>query len=205
MLDTRVVPVIRTASAEWAEELAETLIAAGLEVVEITFTVPNAPAVIERLRTRFPAVLVGAGTVTDAAAADRAVGAGAQFLLSPALSPGMVEVARRHGVLAVPGAYTPTEVLAALDGGAELIKIFPAEVGGPVHIRALRGPLPRARFLPTGGVRPDNVAEWFAAGAAAVGIGSALVGSAGRPVDAAAVRRRAETLIRAVAAHRTAE
>lgn len=197
-------PVIRTASAEWAEELAEILIAAGLEVVEITFTVPNAPAVIDRLRTRFPAVLIGAGTVTGAAAAEQAVGAGAQFLLSPSLSPGMVAVAHRHGALAVPGAYTPTEVLAALEGGAELIKIFPAEVGGPAHIRALRGPFPEARFLPTGGVRPDNVAEWFAAGAAAVGIGSALVGPADRPVDAGAVRKRADTLVRAVAAQRTA-
>lgn len=197
-------PVIRTASAEWAEELAEILIAAGLEVVEITFTVPNAPAVIDRLRTRFPAVLIGAGTVTGAAAAEQAVGAGAQFLLSPSLSPGMVAVAHRHGALAVPGAYTPTEVLAALEGGAELIKIFPAEVGGPAHIRALRGPFPEARFLPTGGVRPDNVAEWFAAGAAAVGIGSALVGPADHPVDAGAVRKRADTLVRAVAAQRTA-
>jgi 2-dehydro-3-deoxyphosphogluconate aldolase/(4S)-4-hydroxy-2-oxoglutarate aldolase len=113
----------------------------------------------------------------------------------------MVQVARRHGVLAVPGAYTPTEVLSALEAGAPLIKLFPAEVGGPAHLRALRAPLPQARFLPTGGVRPDNVAEWFAAGAAAVAIGSALVGPGDRAVDAAAVRQRAAVLVRAVAAH----
>jgi 2-dehydro-3-deoxyphosphogluconate aldolase / (4S)-4-hydroxy-2-oxoglutarate aldolase len=202
ILRTRVVPIVRTTSTEWAEELAAILVGAGLDIVEITFTVPNAPAVIERLRKRFPAVLVGAGTVTDAAAADQAVAAGAHFLLSPALSPGMVEVARRHEILAIPGAYTPTEVLSALEGGAALIKLFPADVGGPAHLRALRAPLPRARFLPTGGVRPDNVAEWFAAGAAAVGIGSALVGPGDRAVDAAAVRSRVDTLVRVLAAQR---
>ena len=150
--------------------------------------------VIRSLRTRFPEILIGAGTVTDAATARTAVDAGAQFLLSPALSPGMVEVARRHGVLAVPGAYTPTEVVAAIDGGAELVKIFPAESGGPAHIKAILGPLPRARLLPTGGVRPDNVGEWLAAGAAAVGIGSALVGPADRPVDAAELRNRVRVM-----------
>ena len=201
ILRTRVVPVIRTASAAWAEELAGILVDAGLNIIEITFTVPDAAAVIARVRTRFPGVLVGGGTVTDATAAEQAIGAGAEFLLSPALSPGMVQVARRHGVLAVPGAYTPTEVLSALEAGAPLIKLFPAEVGGPAHLRALRAPLPQARFLPTGGVRPDNVAEWFAAGAAAVAIGSALVGPGDRAVDAAAVRQQAAVLVRAVAAH----
>jgi 2-dehydro-3-deoxyphosphogluconate aldolase / (4S)-4-hydroxy-2-oxoglutarate aldolase len=205
ILRTRVVPIIRAASAAWAEDLAGILVDAGLDIVEITFTVPDAASVIARLRKRFPAVLVGAGTVTDAAAAEQAIGAGAEFLLSPALSPGMVETARRHGVLAVPGAYTPTEVLAALERGAPLIKLFPADVGGPAHLRALRAPLPQARFLPTGGVRPDNVAEWFAAGAAAVGIGSALVGPGDRAVDAPAVRQRANVLVRSVTAQRAAD
>lgn len=200
ILRTRIVPIVRTTSAEWAEELAGILVGAGLEIIEITFTVPNAPAVIERLRERFPAVLVGAGTVTEAAAAEQAIGAGAQFLLSPALSSGMVEAARRRGILAIPGAYTPTEVLSALEGGAALIKLFPADVRGPAYLRALRAPFPRARFLPTGGVRPDNVAEWFAAGAAAVGIGSALVGSSDHAIDAAAVRTRVDMLVRALAA-----
>jgi 2-dehydro-3-deoxyphosphogluconate aldolase/(4S)-4-hydroxy-2-oxoglutarate aldolase len=205
ILRTRVVPVIRTTSAASAEALAEILVDAGLDIVEITFTVPDAASVIARVRKRFPAVLVGAGTVTTAAAAEQAIGAGAEFLLSPALSPGMVETARRHGALAVPGAYTPTEVVAALESGAQLIKLFPADVGGPAHLRALRAPLPHARFLPTGGVRPDNVAEWFAAGAAAVGIGSALVGPGDRAVDATAVRKRAGVLVRAVTAQRAVD
>jgi 2-dehydro-3-deoxyphosphogluconate aldolase / (4S)-4-hydroxy-2-oxoglutarate aldolase len=198
ILRARVVPIIRTASAEWALRVAEELATSGLGVIEVTFTVPDAAAVIKTLRTRFPHDLVGAGTVTDAATAERAIAAGAQFLLSPALSPGMREVARRHGVLAIPGAFTPTEVLAALEEGAEMIKIFPAEVGGPAHIRALRAPLPAARLLPTGGVRPDNVGEWLAAGAVAVGIGSALVGPGDRPVDTAALRARIGVLTRSL-------
>lgn len=198
ILRARVVPIIRTASAEWALRVAEELATSGLGVIEVTFTVPDAAAVIKTLRTRFPHDLVGAGTVTDAATAERAIAAGAQFLLSPALSPGMGEVARRHGVLAIPGAFTPTEVLAALEQGAEMIKIFPAEVGGPAHIRALRAPLPAARLLPTGGVRPDTVGEWLAAGAVAVGIGSALVGPGDRPVDTAALRARIGVLTRSL-------
>jgi 2-dehydro-3-deoxyphosphogluconate aldolase/(4S)-4-hydroxy-2-oxoglutarate aldolase len=198
ILRARVVPIIRTRSTAWAMEVAGILGSSGLGVIEVTFTVPDAATVIARLRGQFPDILIGAGTVTDGATAERAVAAGAQFLLSPALSPAMMAVARQHGVLGVPGAYTPTEVLAALDGGAQLVKIFPAESGGPAHIRAILAPLPHARLLPTGGVRPDNVGEWFAAGAAAVGIGSALVGSGERAVDTAGLRTRIEVLTRAL-------
>jgi 2-dehydro-3-deoxyphosphogluconate aldolase / (4S)-4-hydroxy-2-oxoglutarate aldolase len=200
ILRAKVVPIIRTASRDWAVQVAEVLAEAGLAVIEVTFTVPDAAQVIQSLRSRFPGVLVGAGTVTGSAIAEQAVDAGAQFLLSPALSPGIVEVARRHGVLAVPGAFTPTEVLQALDRGAELIKIFPAETGGPRHIRAMLAPLPHARLLPTGGVTPENIAEWLQAGAAAVGIGSALVGPGNRPVDLEALRVRTGALMQALAA-----
>lgn len=199
ILRARVVPIIRTRSTEWALAAAEVLASSGVGVVEVTFTVPDATHVIERLRHRFPEVLVGAGTVTDAAAAQSAVAAGAQFLLSPALSPGMVAVARRHGVLAVPGAYTPTEILTALDGGAEIVKLFPADVGGPAYLRAILAPLPHARLLPTGGVRPENAGEWLRAGAAAVGIGSALLGPGDRPLDTGALRERIDVLRRSLA------
>lgn len=192
-------PIIRTRSAAWALDVAAVLAESGLGVIEVTFTVPGAAGVIETLRRRFPDVLVGAGTVTDGETAREAVRAGAQFLLSPAVSPAMVEVARRHEILAVPGAYTPTEVLAALESGAPLVKIFPAESGGPAHIRAILAPLPAARLLPTGGVRPDNVQEWFAAGAAAVGIGSALVGPGDRAPDLQALRSRVAVLRQALA------
>ena len=199
ILRARVVPIIRTKSAAWAREVAEILAGSGLGIIEVTFTVPDAAGVISALRARFPEILIGAGTVTDAETAKKAIAAGAQVLLSPALSPGMVQVARRVGVLAVPGAYTPTEVLAALDGGAELVKIFPAESGGPAHIRAILAPLPHARLLPTGGVRPETAGEWLAAGAVAVGIGSALVGSGDRPVDATTLRTRLDILARSLA------
>jgi 2-dehydro-3-deoxyphosphogluconate aldolase/(4S)-4-hydroxy-2-oxoglutarate aldolase len=199
ILRARAIPIIRTRSTEWALAAAEVLASSGLGVIEITFTVPDAARVIERLRRRFPEILVGAGTVTDAATADSAVDAGAQFLLSPALSPGMVASARRHGVLAVPGAYTPTEILGALDGGAELVKLFPADAGGPAYLRAVLAPLPHARILPTGGVRPENAGEWLGAGAAAVGIGSALLGPGDRPVDVAALRERIDVLRRSLA------
>ena len=200
ILRARVVPIIRTASRDWAVQVAEVLAAAGLGVLEVTFTVPDAAAVIRGLRARFPKVLIGAGSVTHGGIAQEAIDAGAQFLLSPSLAPGMVEVARRHGVLAVPGAFTPTEVVQALDGGAELIKIFPAEIGGPRHIRAILAPLPHARLLPTGGVTAENLGEWFRAGAAAVGIGGALVGPGDRPGDLAALRARAGAIIEALAA-----
>ncbi|HKV43551.1 MAG TPA: bifunctional 4-hydroxy-2-oxoglutarate aldolase/2-dehydro-3-deoxy-phosphogluconate aldolase [bacterium] len=200
ILRARVVPIIRTASSEWAAEVAEVLAGSGLGVIEVTFTVPDAAAVIRGLRAKFPNVLVGAGTVTHAEAAEQAVDAGAQFLLSPSLSPEMGAVARRQGVLAVPGAFTPTEVVQALDSGAELVKIFPAETGGPRHIRAILAPLPHARLLPTGGVTPENVGEWFKAGAAALGIGSALVGPGQARVDPRGLRARIEILRRSLAA-----
>jgi 2-dehydro-3-deoxyphosphogluconate aldolase / (4S)-4-hydroxy-2-oxoglutarate aldolase len=200
ILRARVVPIIRTASRAWAVQVAEVLAAAGVEVIEVTFTVPDAAEVIRGLRARFPRVLVGAGTVTDSTTARVAIEAGAQFLLSPSLSPGMIDVARRQDVLAVPGAFTPTEVARALEGGAELVKIFPAETGGPRHIRAILAPLPHARLLPTGGVTVENLGEWFHAGAAAVGIGSALVGPGDRPVDLGALRARTGAMIQALAA-----
>jgi 2-dehydro-3-deoxyphosphogluconate aldolase / (4S)-4-hydroxy-2-oxoglutarate aldolase len=194
ILKVRVVPIVRTASPALAIAVAEILAEAELGIIEVTFTIPQADAVIRSLRTRFPSLLIGGGTVLDASTAERAIDAGAQFLLSPALSPGMVATGRRHDVLAVPGAYTPTEVQSALESGAELVKIFPAESGGPAHIKAILAPLPHARLLPTGGVRPETVAEWFRAGAAAVGIGSALVGPSDRPVDPPALRARVERL-----------
>src|SRR5262245_59952496 len=119
ILRARVVPIIRTASPDWAAQVADVLAASGLAVIEVTFTVPDAAAVVRRLRARFPNILIGAGTVTTAGLALTAVDAGAQLLLRPSLSSGMVEVARRAGVLAIPGAFTPTEVVQALDGGAE--------------------------------------------------------------------------------------
>ena len=172
-----IIPVVRATSSEHALEAVEAIEAGGIPVVEITMTVPNAISTIREVRARSgERVLVGAGTVSNAEQARACLDAGAQFLVSPGLSVSVLELARTLGVLAIPGALTPTEVMAASEAGARAIKIFPCgSVGGPKYIKALRGPFPDLRFIPTGGVSPANATEFFAAGAFAVGMGSDLV------------------------------
>jgi len=172
-----IIPVVRATSSEHALEAVEAIEAGGIPVVEITMTVPNAISTIREVRARSgERVLVGAGTVSNTEQARACLDAGAQFLVSPGLSVSVLELARTLGVLAIPGALTPTEVMAASEAGARAIKIFPCgSVGGPKYIKALRGPFPDLRFIPTGGVSPANATEFFAAGAFAVGMGSDLV------------------------------
>ena len=172
-----IIPVVRATSSEHALEAVEAIEAGGIPVVEITMTVPNAISTIREVRARSgERVLVGAGTVSNAEQARACLDAGAQFLVSPGLSVSVLELARTLGVLAIPGALTPTEVMAASEAGARAIKIFPCgSVGGPKYIKALRGPFPDLRFIPTGGVSPANATEFFAAGAFAVGMGSDLI------------------------------
>jgi 2-dehydro-3-deoxyphosphogluconate aldolase/(4S)-4-hydroxy-2-oxoglutarate aldolase len=150
---------------------------AGLNVAEITMTVPNAIDAIASVAKRFGnKVLVGAGTVTDADTARRAVDAGAEFIVSPCLVPEVIDAARRADVAVLPGALTPTEVLQAFRLGGDMVKVFPAQsVGGAAYLRALRGPFPDIPLVPTGGVTLDNVREMFGAGAAAVGVGSEMI------------------------------
>ena len=172
-----IIPVVRATSSEHALEAVEAIEAGGIPVVEITMTVPNAISTIREVRARSgERVLVGAGTVSNAEQARACLDAGAQFLVSPGLAVSVLELARTLGVLAIPGALTPTEVMAASEAGARAIKIFPCgSVGGPKYIKALRGPFPDLRFIPTGGVSPANATEFFAAGAFAVGMGSDLI------------------------------
>jgi 2-dehydro-3-deoxyphosphogluconate aldolase/(4S)-4-hydroxy-2-oxoglutarate aldolase len=178
-----IIPVVRASSSEHALDAVEAIEAGGIPLVEITMTVPNAISTIRQVAARCgDRVLVGAGTVCNAHQARECLDAGAQFLVSPGLSVPVLEVARTFGIVALPGALTPTEVMAAAEAGAKAIKIFPCgSVGGAKYIKALRGPFPDLHFVPTGGVSPANVAEFFAAGAFAVGIGSDLI-------DAAALR-----------------
>jgi len=172
-----IVPVVRASSREQALEAVEAIEAGGIPVVEITMTVPDALGTIREVARRIgQRVLVGAGTVTNAAAARECLEAGARFLVSPGLSLPVLELARALGALAIPGALTPTEVMTAREAGASVIKIFPCgSVGGAKYIKALSGPFPDLRFIPTGGVSPANVEEFFAAGAFAVGMGSDLI------------------------------
>jgi 2-dehydro-3-deoxyphosphogluconate aldolase/(4S)-4-hydroxy-2-oxoglutarate aldolase len=172
-----IVPVVRASSVEEAHRAVEAIHMGGIPVVEITMTVPNATRIIEELAKHSAKhVLIGAGTVTNQREAENCIDAGAEFLVSPGLSVAVLEAAAKRGVLAIPGALTPTEVMAAREAGAEVIKIFPcSSVGGPKHIRSLKAPFPDAKFIPTGGVNLSNASEYFAAGSFALGVGADLV------------------------------
>jgi len=174
----RVIPVVRTRTTRAAETAVRWLQDAGMSVFEITWTVPDAVALIRELAGD-PALLVGAGTVPDRAGAEAAVGAGAKFLVSPWVDPEVIAVARAAGAASMPGAMTPTEIRAALAAGADAVKIFPASsIGGPGHIRALRSVFPGVAFCPTGGVDAKTAGAYLEAGAAFVGIGGRLVDEA---------------------------
>ena len=175
-----IVPVVRAAGVEEARQAVDAILAGGIPVVEITMTVPGAVEVIRSVVRQFAGkVLVGAGTVVTREQALACLDAGAQFLVSPGLSVAMMRAARERNTLAVPGALTPTELMAASAEGAEVVKIFPCgSVGGPKYLKALRGPFPNAKVIPTGGVNAGNAAEYIAAGAFAIGVGSDLVDTA---------------------------
>jgi 2-dehydro-3-deoxyphosphogluconate aldolase/(4S)-4-hydroxy-2-oxoglutarate aldolase len=172
-----IVPVIRADSVAVAIRIVETLVDAGLQVAEITMTVPDALTAIEKVSGRFAGrVLLGAGTVTDADTVTRAVNAGADFVVSPCLLPDVLAAARAANVAMLPGALTPTEILEAVRAGASLVKVFPAHaMGGPSYIRSLRGPFPDIPLVPTGGVSLETVGDYIRAGSAAVGVGSELI------------------------------
>ena len=172
-----IIPIIRASTADIALPVAEALLQAGLPVVEITMTVPNAIHAIGAVAKHFAGkMLVGAGTVTHADTAKRAMDAGAEFIVTPCLVPEVIEVARRADVAALPGALTPTEVFEAFRLGGDMVKVFPVQaVGGAAYLRALRGPFPDIPLIPTGGVNLENIGEMFKAGAAAVGVGSELI------------------------------
>jgi len=175
-----IVPVVRAPSPELAVRAADALVAGGVSVLEITMTVPDAVSVLALLSERFgERALVGAGTVLNAEQARACLDAGARFIVSPGLDLGTVEAVRARGVAMLPGALTPTEVMAAVKAGADMVKIFPCSaLGGAPYLRALRGPLPQVKLLPTGGVSLSTAHEYIAAGAVALGVGTELVDTA---------------------------
>jgi 2-dehydro-3-deoxyphosphogluconate aldolase/(4S)-4-hydroxy-2-oxoglutarate aldolase len=169
-------PSIRVASAELALFAAETVYEAGIPVVEITMTVPNAVEVIAQLTQNYPNFVVGAGTVLDTETAQRCLDAGARFITSPGLVPDVLEFTLKNDVAAIPGALTPSEVIAAWKAGADFVKIYPcAQVGGDQYIRALKVPLPQIKLIASGGVNQLTAANFIFAGAASLGIGSELM------------------------------
>jgi 2-dehydro-3-deoxyphosphogluconate aldolase/(4S)-4-hydroxy-2-oxoglutarate aldolase len=201
------VAIVRCDSTEEALRIGEGCAQGGAAAVEVTFSVPNATDVIRALSERFGAsdLLVGAGTVLNPAMAREALDAGAQYVISPHFNPATVAFCVQAGVAAMPGAMTPTEIVAAHEAGADVIKIFPGEIVGPAFIRAVRAPLPHIPLMPTGGVTLDNIKQWFDAGVFAVGIGS-YVSAPAKHGDLAGVANRARELterIRAVRAETT--
>jgi 2-dehydro-3-deoxyphosphogluconate aldolase / (4S)-4-hydroxy-2-oxoglutarate aldolase len=202
-----IVPVVRASSVEEANRAVEAICAGGIGSVEITMTVPNAVSVIrEIVQQRGKDVLIGAGTVTNAAQAEACILAGAQFLVSPGLSVAVLGEAKKHSILAIPGALTPTELMSAQEHGATLVKIFPCgNVGGAKYLKSLKAPFPKAMLIPTGGVNTANAADFIAAGAFALGVGADLVDAAAlREDNLEKITNAARELVNAVTSARAA-
>jgi 2-dehydro-3-deoxyphosphogluconate aldolase/(4S)-4-hydroxy-2-oxoglutarate aldolase len=191
----RVVGIVRTDDAGSAVAAGETLLGAGLQSIEVTLTNPAALQAISALIQDHPDAMIGAGSVLDGPSAIAAIRAGARFLVSPTLSAGTIAAGLRYGVPSVVGTATPTEMLTALEAGAAAVKLFPASNYSPRWISDVRAALPQLAIVPTGGVTPETAKEWLAAGAVAVGLGSAL--TKGDPAEA---QQRLRTLLADLAA-----
>jgi 2-dehydro-3-deoxyphosphogluconate aldolase/(4S)-4-hydroxy-2-oxoglutarate aldolase len=195
------VPVVRAQSADEAIRVTDAIREGGVSVLEITMTVPGALAVMEQLARRFGSdVVLGAGTVLDRETARACILAGARFVVSPALDLGTIETCRRYSIAVMPGALTPTEVLAAWSAGADVVKVFPCgAMGGASYIKSLKAPLPHVEMIPTGGVSVKTAAEFIQAGAFALGVGADLVDTkAVRDGNAKAVTDKAREYVRIV-------
>jgi len=174
--DTGAVAVIRISDREHVVSIFDALKDGGVKCIEITMSTPNAiEAIAEVSRKVSEDMLLGVGTVLDPETARAAILAGAEFVVAPTTNFDVIRLCQRYDKVVVPGAYTPTEILAAWEAGADMVKVFPADVGGPGYIKAIRGPLPQVELVPTGGVSVENAAEFIRAGAIAVGIGGKLV------------------------------
>lgn len=199
--DIGLVPVLRAESVEQALALAGAIADGGVTVLEITMTVPGAIQVIRKLAEQRPDLLIGAGTVLDAETARMCILEGAQFVVSPALNFGTIEMCHRYSIAVLPGALTPTEIVNAWQAGADVVKVFPVSaLGGAKYLTALRGPLPQVQLIPTGGVSLTNAREFLDAGAFALGVGSDLVDAkavaAGRPEVVTESARKYLTIVR---------
>lgn len=175
-----IVAVVRAENAEIAEKIANACIDGGIPAIEVTFTVPGAEKVIAALKEKFTKeqLIVGAGTVLDSETARIAILAGAEYVVSPAFDLETAKLCNRYQIPYMPGCMTLTEMIKAMEAGADVIKVFPGSAFGPSIIKAIKGPLPQAVLMPTGGVSLDNVAEWIKNGCIAVGVGGELTGGA---------------------------
>jgi 2-dehydro-3-deoxyphosphogluconate aldolase/(4S)-4-hydroxy-2-oxoglutarate aldolase len=192
------VAVIRAENPDQAARIAEACGLGEVAALEITFTVPGASGVIEDLAKRFAdKILLGAGTVLDPETARIAVLAGAQFVVSPAVNLDTARLCNRYQVPYMPGAGTIGEVIAAMECGADIVKVFPGEILGPAFVKAVKGPLPQAQLMPTGGVTLQNVSEWIKAGAVAVGVGGNLTAGANSG-DFASITQLAQQFVKQI-------
>lgn len=189
IIESGIVAVIRANSPSRAIEVCRACKEGGIIAIEVTFSVPRAVEVISQLSKELgDEILLGAGTVLDPYTAKIAIEAGAKYIVAPNLSRETALLCNKHRVPYIPGAFTPTEIVEALEVGCELIKLFPASAVGPGYIKAIHGPLPQAKLLPTGGIELENVKEWIKAGAAAVGVGGGLTKGSGEEIKERARR-----------------
>src|SRR5436189_102707 len=176
VLDCGIVAVVRSPDSQQLVEVARALADGGGSVVEITMSVPNALDVLRQVRQALgDRLLLGAGTVLDPETARAVLLAGAEYIVAPTVNLDVIRLCQRYDKLVMPGAFTPTEILSAWEAGADIVKVFPAEVLGPAFFRAMRGPLPQVRLMPTGGVDLSTAADFLKAGACCLGIGGQLV------------------------------
>jgi 2-dehydro-3-deoxyphosphogluconate aldolase/(4S)-4-hydroxy-2-oxoglutarate aldolase len=176
VLDCGIVAVVRSPDSHQLVEVARALADGGVSVVEITMSVPNALDMVRQVRQALgDRLLLGAGTILDPETARAAMLAGAEYIVAPTLNLDVIRLCRRYDKLVMPGAFTPTEILTAWEAGADIVKVFPADVVGPAFFKALRGPLPQIRLMPTGGVDLKTAADFLKAGACCLGVGGQLV------------------------------
>ncbi len=171
-----IIAIVRFDRSDQLVNAAKAIREGGVRAIEFTMTTPNALEILSASVKEFKGdVLLGAGTVLDTETARAAILAGADFIVTPTLSRAVIETCNRYGRVVVPGAFTPTEILTAWECGADFVKVFPASVGGPDYLKAVRAPLPQTKLVPTGGVELDNIPDFINAGAVAVAVGSNLV------------------------------
>jgi 2-dehydro-3-deoxyphosphogluconate aldolase / (4S)-4-hydroxy-2-oxoglutarate aldolase len=199
-----IIAVIRTTDAQRVHDTIDALVDGGVRILEVTMTVPGAVDLIRNLSASLPRdLLVGAGTVLDAETATRVIDAGASFVVSPVFKRELLERSHQRDVVAMPGCFSPTEILTAWEAGADFVKVFPATALGPTFFKDVKAPLPLVKLIPTGGVTLDNAGDWIRAGASAVGVGTALLDAkAIARGDYALVRANAERVVASVSAAR---
>lgn len=198
--DCGLVAVVRAKDENEAERITEACIEGGVAAIELTFTVPKAHRLIEHMADRYALsgdIIIGAGTVLDSETARIAILSGAQYVVSPHLDECILRLCARYRIACMPGVFTPTEAVNALENGADILKIFPGDIATPKFIKALHGPLPQAQMMPSGGVSLENAAEWIKAGAVALGAGGSLTGTA-KDGDFSAITEKAKRFIKII-------